>query len=189
MVSAPSLAKCQIAVYPSLLAATTPNQVPSVTFILFNIVISIFTVLLTSLSLPLSSLFFGVFHYCSVDKEPVRNLQLPYFELETTALRSCQIENSQMSSWHCGEAASADLRSFWPGLLKVKTLVLPKERLFPIPIFSANRTHSSQLWLVMAKGVEILQRTVVAPPIRLLHLLGFIQHRSFLLRCDTSSIT
>ena len=96
MVSAPSLAKCQIAVYPSLLAATTPNQVPSVTFILFNIVISIFTVLLTSLSLPLSSLFFGVFHYCSVDKEPVRNLQLPYFELETTALRSCQIENSQM---------------------------------------------------------------------------------------------
>ena len=42
--------------------------------------------------------FFGVFHYCSVDKEAVRNLQLPYFELETTALRSCQIENSQMSS-------------------------------------------------------------------------------------------
>ena len=42
--------------------------------------------------------FFGVFHYCSVDKEAVRNLQLPYFELKTTALRSCQIENSQMSS-------------------------------------------------------------------------------------------
>ena len=42
--------------------------------------------------------FFGVFHYCSVDKEAVRNLQLPYFELETTALCSCQIENSQMSS-------------------------------------------------------------------------------------------
>ena len=40
----------------------------------------------------------GLFHYCSVDKEAVRNLQLPYFELETTALRSCQIENSQMSS-------------------------------------------------------------------------------------------
>ena len=41
MVSAASLAKCQIAVYPSLLATTTPNQVPSVTFILIDIVISI----------------------------------------------------------------------------------------------------------------------------------------------------
>ena len=40
----------------------------------------------------------GLFHYCSVDKKAVRNLQLPYFESETTALRSCQIENSQMSS-------------------------------------------------------------------------------------------
>ena len=40
--------------------------------------------------------FFGVFHYCSVDKEAVRNLQLPYFELGTTAFCSCQIENSQM---------------------------------------------------------------------------------------------
>ena len=146
MVSAPSLAKCQIAVYPSLLAATTPNQVPSVTFILFNIVISIFTVLLTSLSLPLSSLFFGVFHYCSVDKEPVRNLQLPYFELETTALRSCQIENSQMSSWHCGEAASADLRSYWSGLLKVKTRVLPKERLFLSFSLWIYIVHSSRWW-------------------------------------------
>ena len=54
MVSAASLAKCQIAVYPSLLATTTPNQVPSVTFILIDFVISICTVLLTSLSLPLS---------------------------------------------------------------------------------------------------------------------------------------